>query len=248
MNTFGAAAPVDELAKLGPPVIEDCAHGFGASDGKFPLGSRGRAAILSFYATKLIGAGEGGAVLTRDPALAGFVRDWRDYGDKAADKTRLNDKMTDLEAALAWCQLQRLDTLIDLRRRKAERYHEILGKLARQTAAFRLPPRDGQAVWYRYVVALRRGSLPDIVAAMRASGVHVDLPVRALVRRWPCLGSVPTVRACLRSPVVPAALSDAHETRARSGLPRFYGSHPGVGEKWQTQLATCSRSCAFTKD
>jgi perosamine synthetase len=182
VNTFGVPALTEEMVALGVPVIEDCAHAFGMRADKARLGARGRAAVLSFYATKLMGAGEGGAVLTNDQALGDFVRAWRDYGDKAPDRSRLNDKMTNVEAALALCQLRRLDTMIRLRQRLAERYHEKLAPLSARTGTFRLPNAACRRVWYRYVVEIRGRGLRRVVSAMRAHGIQADLPVEAWFR------------------------------------------------------------------
>ena len=60
VNTFGAPADVASLRRLGIPVIEDCAHGFGLAVADGVLGGRGDLAALSFHATKLLGAGEAG--------------------------------------------------------------------------------------------------------------------------------------------------------------------------------------------
>ena len=60
-NPCGMADILEVARARNVAVIEDCAHAFGASvDGKW-LGSRTVAGVLSFYATKLIGGGEGGA-------------------------------------------------------------------------------------------------------------------------------------------------------------------------------------------
>ncbi len=82
VNMFGNPAQMAELKALGVPILEDCAHGFGVSSGGRPLGGRGDAGILSFYATKLIGAGEGGAVLTDEKDVADSVHANRDYTNK----------------------------------------------------------------------------------------------------------------------------------------------------------------------
>ena len=131
VHTFGLPAQIGAAQQRRIPVIEDCAHAFGKKDSGKPLGGHGDISVLSFYATKLIAAGEGGAVLTRSVALAEFVREWRDYGDQPPDGTRLNDKMTDLEATLALCQLDRLGEMLSARQRLAERYHQALSGTAR---------------------------------------------------------------------------------------------------------------------
>ena len=65
----------------GVAVVEDCAQAIGASlDGKL-AGSFGNAAAFSFYPTKNLGGiGDGGAVAADDPAVAGAVRELRQYG------------------------------------------------------------------------------------------------------------------------------------------------------------------------
>ena len=62
-HAFGLAADLEPFQALEVPVIEDCAQALGAEldDGR-PAGSRGALAVCSFYATKMIAAGEGGAV------------------------------------------------------------------------------------------------------------------------------------------------------------------------------------------
>jgi dTDP-4-amino-4,6-dideoxygalactose transaminase len=61
-------------------VIEDCAHCFeGSRDGYLP-GKHSDAAIFSFYATKNVTCGEGGAVITNRPWLASKVRQTRLHG------------------------------------------------------------------------------------------------------------------------------------------------------------------------
>jgi perosamine synthetase len=184
VHTFGAPAPVGDLRELGPPVVEDCAHAFGhpprpAPDGSTlpPLGGRGDLAVLSFYATKLIGAGEGGAVLTDSADTAAFLRSHRDYTDRPPDPNRLNDKLTDLEAVLALVQLGRLDDMLARRRALASRYHDRLMLLAGRRGRLRLPPASADRVWYRYVVELQDVSPGELAGQLREQGVTVEQPV-----------------------------------------------------------------------
>ena len=159
------------------PIIEDCAHAFGITVNGQPLGSRADAGVLSFYATKLIGAGEGGVVLTDSDELADFVRTWRDYADQPPDGTRLNDKMTDIEASLALCQLERLSDTIKRRQALAERYHTAFTDEADCTGLFRLPDQTRPRVWYRYAVSMRSQPATVIVEQLHRYGVRADIPV-----------------------------------------------------------------------
>lgn len=166
VHTFGAPALIEELKKFKVPVIEDCAHAFGLGH----LGGMGDVSILSFYATKLIAAGEGGAVLTDREDVAAFINDERDYVDKPQNALRFNDKMTDLEAALALCQLGRLPQMLSDRVRVAEKYHKALG----------VPQFEKDRVWYRYVVEVK-GSANDVIDALRNKGIHAERPLELWV-------------------------------------------------------------------
>lgn len=177
VNTFGAPASIEDLKAFEFPIIEDCAHGFGLQVKDGVLGSRSGLSILSFYATKLIGAGEGGAVLTDDAELAAFIRDWRDYGDQPLDATRLNDKMNDLEAALALAQLQRLDDMLHARQRLADRYQACLSALPGHGKVFQLPPFSRERVWYRYVVDVCDISAETLIERLDQQGIHAEKPV-----------------------------------------------------------------------
>jgi dTDP-4-amino-4,6-dideoxygalactose transaminase len=176
VNTFGVPALVEEIAKDDVPVIEDCAHGFGVKKSGQWLGSRGRVGILSFYATKLIGGGEGGAVLTNSDPIARFVRSARDYSDQPADGHRMNDKMNDLEASLVLAQLERLPEMIAAREAAANRYLERLAD-ARFQRVFRLPPNVKERVWYRFAVEMLTTSAEKLVLGLERSGIHAASPV-----------------------------------------------------------------------
>jgi perosamine synthetase len=177
VNTFGSPGPVRPLKDLGLTVIEDCAHALGLNAEDGPLGGRADLAITSFYATKLIGAGEGGAVLTDVGPFAEIVREWRDYTDRSPDPDRRNEKMSDLEAALALCQLHRLDGFLARRACCAARYHELLAAAADRSGAFQLPELATSRVWYRYAVALRDQRAIDVIEAMAAEGVMAEQPI-----------------------------------------------------------------------
>ena len=65
----GHPAPVEPPRRRGPAparVVEDAAHGIGAELRGTPVGGRSHAACFSFYATKNLPIGEGGAIATDD--------------------------------------------------------------------------------------------------------------------------------------------------------------------------------------
>ena len=60
--------------------FEDCAHAHGSSIDEKLLGTLGYASILSFFPTKLVNGGEGGALITADDELIRFASMWRNQG------------------------------------------------------------------------------------------------------------------------------------------------------------------------
>jgi dTDP-4-amino-4,6-dideoxygalactose transaminase len=176
VNTFGAPASFENFSDSSQTVIEDCAHAFGINvDGK-PLGSRAQAGVLSFYATKLIGGGEGGAVLTDSDEIAHSVKSARDYADQSAEGNRMNDKMNDLEASLVLAQLQRLSEMIAAREAVAERYLQQLAG-PRFESVFRLPRKTGARVWYRFPVEMLTVSAEKVVTGLRSFDIQAAMPV-----------------------------------------------------------------------
>ena len=146
VHAFGLAADVDAFLALGVPVVEDCAQALGAEAGGRPVGARGAAAVGSFYATKLLTTGEGGAVAGPAGRVA-RARDARDYDEREDLRPRFNYKMTDLQAALGRAQLRRLDAFLARRRAIAARYRAaldrplapVLDRLERRGVAARRP-------------------------------------------------------------------------------------------------------------
>jgi dTDP-4-amino-4,6-dideoxygalactose transaminase len=177
VNTFGVPADLSFREVTGVPVIEDCAHAFGLTLDGHGLGGRSEIGVLSFHATKLLGGGEGGAVLTNSSRICEFVSSARDYSDQAPDAHRLNDKMTDVEAALVLAQVDRLPSMIARREMLAHRYIELLEPYAADSQIFRLPKMNRNRVWYRFAVEMVGSSAQSVINALDTEGVDTALPV-----------------------------------------------------------------------
>ena len=178
-HLFGLPADMAEILALGVPVIEDCAQSLGSRYRGRCTGGFGVISIFSFYATKVIAAGEGGMVLSADPGLIGKIRDRRDYDEREDDARRYNYKMTDLQAALGRSQLHKLDDFIARRREIAARYDRAMTEAGIPVP---LAPVDREPICYRYVV------LPDharaFMEAMNAAGVACRRPVFKPLHRY----------------------------------------------------------------
>ena len=148
--------------RRGWKLIEDACEGLGSSVGGRPLGGFGDVAVFAFYPNKQITTGEGGMVVTDDPALAETMRSLRNQG-RDADGTWLrhvrlgyNYRLDEMSAAVGVAQLERLEELRAGRTRVAASYERALG----DQDWLRLPVAGvGEAVdWFVYVVRLH----PDI--------------------------------------------------------------------------------------
>lgn len=176
VHLFGMPAPIPELGGFGIPVIEDCAHAIHGRVGNGPIGSAGQLNVSSFYATKLIAGGEGGIIAGDDADMIARVKLARNYSDQPPSPHNLNDKMTDIEAALVRVQLSKSSEIIRRRQILAARYSEFLRPLE-QAGLVLLPEANSNRVWYRYAARLLRHRTIDVCAQAQRDSVHVDQPV-----------------------------------------------------------------------
>lgn len=125
-------------------IIEDAAHAIGAAWNGQKIGSHGNLTAYSFYATKNITTGEGGALATTDEEVANKVERlalhglslgaWQRFSDSGFKHYEVEEpgfkfNMTDMQAALGIHQLPRLDAWIELRAEEWRRYDELLADL-----------------------------------------------------------------------------------------------------------------------
>jgi perosamine synthetase len=128
-HLFGNPCEMKAIMELadskGIPVIEDTAQSFLAEyDGKY-VGTIGKIGAFSFQQGKHMTTGEGGIVVTNDDEIARrmylFINKAWGYGDPNPDHyfASLNYRMTELQAALAYEQLKKLDACVEQRQRMA---------------------------------------------------------------------------------------------------------------------------------
>jgi dTDP-4-amino-4,6-dideoxygalactose transaminase len=226
-------------------VIEDAAHGLGAEVRGAPLGSTSHAACFSFYATKNLPIGEGGAVATSDDELAAYLRSarlhgmsrdaWRRYlpgGSWRYDvpEPGVKANMTDVQAAVGRAQLTHLAAWQARREHLAERYDAALAGLT----GLGLPPQPAYGRHARHLYQVRVGPRfgPDrdsLISALRDRGIGTSvhfIPVHQMSGFRPVLGpdecgSVPVTdqvaEELLSLPMYPA-LADADVDRVATAI------------------------------
>jgi perosamine synthetase len=200
VHLYGQPASWGELADLagrhGLLLLEDAAQAHGATYGGTPAGALGDVAAFSFYATKNMTTGEGGMVVCRDEDVARRVRLLRNQGMETRYRNEvvgLNNRMTEVAAAIGRVQLRRLLGWNNDRRQIAAIYTEQLRGVV-------TPYVDPVAnpVWHQYTVRADRRD--ELVQALDGAGVDAavyypvpthQLPAYALDLHLP-----ETERAC----------------------------------------------------
>jgi dTDP-4-amino-4,6-dideoxygalactose transaminase len=186
-HLFGLPADLTALERIGIPLIEDCAQTLGVTEQGRPVGTVGRLAVCSFYATKLLCAGEGGMVLSNEGALLERVRSLREYdGALALDPSCFNLKLTDLQAALGLSQLGRFSAFHERRRFLAEAYREVLSSKAAVCPS--VPPGRIHG-YYRFVIRLPHlltdpEGLIGLIGRLEQQGIHCRKPVFRPLHRY----------------------------------------------------------------
>jgi dTDP-3-amino-3,4,6-trideoxy-alpha-D-glucose transaminase len=196
VHLFGNVAPVAEIEALGVPVLEDSAQAAGSiSEGGRP-GTLGTIATFSFYPSKNLGAfGDGGAITTRDAAIAERVRTLRFHG--SSDKVDYvdigyNSRLDEIQAAILRVQLPHLDTWAAARVAAGDAYAEALDGAVRLQQA----TPGSRPAWHLYVI---RHDEPDALqAALTQAGIgargYYRTPVHAqppMAPYAPPAGSLP---------------------------------------------------------
>ena len=225
VHLAGQAADLEPLWALGLTVIEDAAHAVETTYRGRKIGGLSEATCFSLYATKNVAAGEGGLVATNRSDVAERVRelcltrrgDGSSY-DAAVPGYKAN--LSDVLAAIALCQLDKIDAHRAVRARHVEAYDAAVEELDGIEPLAR-DPRDTHA-YHLYVVRIdseRAGATRDEYQRALAderigTSIHF-LPVHRLTwyrQRFPEQHPLPVAERA-GAEVLSLPLSPAHTDR-----------------------------------
>jgi dTDP-4-amino-4,6-dideoxygalactose transaminase len=189
VHLYGMPAPLDRLLELaqrrGLALIEDCAQAAGARFAGRRVGSFGIAGCHSFFPSKNLGGfGDGGAIVTDDPALDRFAAAYRDHGrlEKFThERIGANERLDTLQAAVLSVKLRYLDEWNARRRQVADWYAEDLAGFA----PVRLQKRvaGAEPVWHLLVVRVR--GRDALATALREKGIGTGLHYPVALNQQP---------------------------------------------------------------
>ena len=184
VHLYGQSADMDPILDIAKEfdlkVIEDACQAHGAEYKGRKVGSLGDYAAFSFYPSKNLGAyGDGGIILTKDPAEAKKLKMLRNYGQERRYYHKIqgfNSRLDELQAAILLVKIKYLDKWNSRRREIANMYSQrIENPLV--TKPSQMP--YGKHVYHLYVI--RHPDRDDLKAYLGEQGVtimiHYPVPI-----------------------------------------------------------------------
>ena len=138
-------------------IVEDACQSLGSIYKNKQTGTFGTMGCFSMYASKVLTAGEGGAIVTNDDKLADTLKMIRNHGMVEGYDTQilgLNYRLPELSAAIAKIQMKKLKTILNLRRRNSLLLSNLLETIISKYK-IKIPEEDQikKFNWYLYTLA-----------------------------------------------------------------------------------------------
>jgi len=169
----GIPCDIDAINKIAKKynisVIEDAAAALGSTYKGKKIGQLSELTCFSFHARKIVTTGEGGMITTNNKIYADDAKILRHHGMSVSDVIRHNAKtvihenypkvgynfrMSDIEAAVGVAQMEKIDTIIKLRTKLANRYSNAF----KNNHLIEIPVIIDNTTtnWQSYIIKLRR--------------------------------------------------------------------------------------------
>lgn len=161
VHLYGHPADLTELNEIANQhslyIIEDACQSLGSTYKNKQTGTFGTMGCFSMYASKVLTAGEGGAIVTNEDKIADTLKMIRNHGMVEGYDTRvlgLNYRLPELSAAIAKIQMKKLKTILDLRRRNSLLFSNLLETIIKKYN-IQIPQEDQikKFNWYLYTLA-----------------------------------------------------------------------------------------------
>ncbi|KRG67935.1 lipopolysaccharide biosynthesis protein RfbH [Stenotrophomonas terrae] len=262
-NPFNLAVVRELCDRHGLWLIEDCCDALGSTYNGKLVGSFGDIGTLSFYPAHHITMGEGGAVFTGSPRLKRIIESFRDWGrdcycGPGTDNTcgqrfdwqlgglpegydhkytyshlGYNLKITDMQAACALAQMDRLEGFIAARKRNFAWLHQRLSGSTEQLILPHATPGSDPS-WFGFPITLRDGSgvlREDLLRHLDSHKIGTRLLFAGNLTRQPYMQGQ-NYRVSGELPVTDKVMKDTF----------WIGLWPGLSEDQLDYAASCIES------
>jgi perosamine synthetase len=183
VDLYGSMPRMDAIGRIakerGVAVVEDAAESVGSEFGGRRAGSLGDVGVFSFHGSKTLTTGEGGLLVTRDEKLFRRAQVLRDHGRQPGDRLFFNTevahkyKMSAMQAALGLAQLERIDELVEMKRRLFGWYREELSSIRGLTLNAE-PPGTRNSYWMVTVVLDPSLGVEKVELMKRLDAAEID--------------------------------------------------------------------------
>jgi len=175
VHIYGHPCDMDPMMELAREhdlyIIEDAAEAHGAEYKGRKVGGIGNIGCFSFYANKIITTGEGGMIVTNDEEIAERAKSLRNLSFPKENRiyqhseVGYNYRMANIQAAIGLAQFEKIDDLVEMRRKNSHLYSKYL----KNVKGIRLPVEKEWAknVYWMYSILIEdefgvsRGELMD---------------------------------------------------------------------------------------
>jgi len=178
VHNVGNIVNVPRLKRLRPDIIflEDACEGlFGKYENNF-AGTQSLCSSISFFANKIITSGEGGAVFTNDTEVFEYLKRKINQGMTSEryvhDIHAYNYRMTNIQAALLYDQLNDLTNILQLKTTVFKNYNELL-KNNEKLLVFKEEENTKSAPWIFPIRVLNNHSYEKIDEFMKKKGIEI---------------------------------------------------------------------------
>jgi len=181
-NTFGYPADLSRFTNLNIPIIEDNAQSIGSTYKKTLLGSFGICSTYSFYATKMITCGYGGAIFTTNHQLSDWLDDYLNFDMPREYKPRFNYLLSDINSGILIEQLNNINYFLDKRKQIFTIYKKYFGDLIYESKN-----SDCEPNYYR--ILLEVNNPLKISESLKMNGIDTIIPITTseLIHNYLCL-------------------------------------------------------------
>jgi perosamine synthetase len=169
VHQIGMPADIDMFKELssqcGLILIEDAACAVGSSYKGKKIGSHSDLVCFSFHPRKVITTGDGGMITTSNESYYNRLKLLRQHAMSVTDRERhvankiifedhlevgYNYRMTDIQASVGIKQLEKLDYIVEERRKIAEKYNSAFSGL--KNVRIQIEPKDRKTNWQSYML------------------------------------------------------------------------------------------------